>query len=354
MSTETSQIFSENPSGFFVFLKALDHLMTSHCSMQRGRRWCFTWNNYDEQEAINKLSSIQRMGFALRIVVGREIAPSTGTPHLQGYIHFSKRFTMNKVKSDLNQTVHLEIARGSEDQNIRYCSKGENLLIDWAHPAYDVQSVERRLLKKQDKQEETREILDSFLKMKTSEFEAIFPYQAFHWATKLRDWRISHTAQLPQWSGDLKAKNFWVWGAAGTGKSRWARQVTRDTSYPKNLNKWWDGYDVTVHRSVIIEDIDPTHGQWAAQLMKVWSDRYRFLGETKGSGVMVQPGTFFLIVTSNYPISEVFQNSADMPAIKRRFSEIHISGPQDITFNTQLPWDILQEPIYVSESDNQE
>lgn len=326
--------------------------------MQRGRRWCFTWNNYDEEEALNKLTLIQRAGWARRIVVGREVAPSTGTHHLQGYIHYAKVFRLSQVKSDLNQSVHLELAKGSEAQNIQYCSKEGNLLMDWAHQAYNEQSVEKRLAKKQDKQEETREILDSYLKMTSEQFEAIYPYQAFHWANKLRDWRISHTAKLDPWSGNLHVKNYWIWGEPGCGKSRWARNVTDDyPSYPKNLNKWWDGYDPSSHKSIIIEDIDPTHGKWAVQFFKVWCDRYRFLGETKGSGIMIDPGTYFLIVTSNYSIQQVFAEASqvDRDAIQRRFHEVYINGPEDIfLFTEKLPWYALDEPNLLGMPDNQE
>lgn len=325
--------------------------------MQRGRRWCFTWNNYDEEEALNKLTSLTKIGWVKRLIAGRETAPFTGTKHLQGYIHYSKALRMNQVKADLHPTVHLEVARASEKDNIEYCSKAEDLMIDWTHPVYNEQEEAKNWTKRQDKQEETRELLESYLKMTTDAFEALYPYQAFHWANKLRDWRISHTALLKPWGGQLHVKNFWIWGEPGCGKSKWARSATDEyPSYPKNLNKWWDGYDPSAHRSVIIEDIDPSHGKWAAQFMKVWSDRYRFLGETKGSGVMVQPGTYFLIVTSNYSIDQVFEEAPlDKDAIRRRFYEHYCTGPQDLwLWNKILDWDILQKPGIVEAADNQE
>ena len=60
--------------------------------------------------------------------------------------------------------------------------------------------------------------------------------------------------------------------------------------------------------------------------MKIWSDRYAFNGEIKGGTVYVEPGRWYLIVTSNHSIDEVFQGAPedDRNAIKRRFTEIEL------------------------------
>lgn len=49
----------------------------------RSYAWCFTLNNYTDEE-IRRLESLE----CERLVVGKEVAPTTGTPHLQGYIRF--------------------------------------------------------------------------------------------------------------------------------------------------------------------------------------------------------------------------------------------------------------------------
>jgi hypothetical protein len=74
-------------------------------------------------------------------------------------------------------------------------------------------------------------------------------------------------------------------------------------------------------RKVIIEDFPPLPiGDMHAQNMKIWADRYVLVGETKGSSMAVEPGRFFLIVTSNYHPNQCFSREMDLEAITRRFS----------------------------------
>lgn len=53
-------------------------------------------------------------------------------------------------------------------------------------------------------------------------------------------------------------------------------------AYLKMCNKWWDGY--TGQTEIILEDIDKTH-QCLAHHIKLWTDHYSFVGETKGGAI---------------------------------------------------------------------
>lgn len=50
----------------------------------RVKRFCFTLNNYTEDD-IKKLQEYAQEWTQFAII-GKEIAPTTGTPHLQGYM----------------------------------------------------------------------------------------------------------------------------------------------------------------------------------------------------------------------------------------------------------------------------
>jgi len=131
--------------------------------------------------------------------------------------------------------------------------------------------------------------------------------------------------RVENWDGDLTAKNIWLWGKPGIGKSKWASNLMNPQwQYKKAVNKWWDGYNLAIHKIVILEDF-PVNGQMFAQHLKIWADRYFFMAECKGASMVVEPGRFFLIITSNFPIEACFENIEDIEAIKRRFNEIEVT-----------------------------
>lgn len=118
-------------------------------------------------------------------------------------------------------------------------------------------------------------------------------------------------AELKILDGELQ--NEWLYGQAGTGKTKKAWDENPEL-YVKAINKWWDGYhgqDV-----VLLDDWDPKK-EGMESYLKIWSDRYPFRAETKGSSMMIRPKK--IIVTSNYSIEECFTNPEDAMAIKRRF-----------------------------------
>jgi hypothetical protein len=74
------------------------------------------------------------------------------------------------------------------------------------------------------------------------------------------------------------------------------------SSLKENCDKWWCGYDQASGKSVIIEDFPALpSGDMLVHHLKVWSDRFPFIGETKGSSLMVDPGGFVLLVASKFP-----------------------------------------------------
>nr|WAE43185.1 MAG: replication associated protein [Cressdnaviricota sp.] len=85
--------------------------------------YCFT-AYYSKETDIDVLK--EQLGkCSKKYLFGREICPTTGRHHLQGFIHLLKPMRITELK--LINSPHLEACVGSEEQNEKYCSKDGNV-----------------------------------------------------------------------------------------------------------------------------------------------------------------------------------------------------------------------------------
>lgn len=91
----------------------------------KGRNFTLTLNNYAEED----LTRLQSIDWILYGIVGKEVG-AEGTKHLQGYIQAKRdKVTtasgMGKrlLKAGLSSQPHCEIAKGTYEDNVKYCSK---------------------------------------------------------------------------------------------------------------------------------------------------------------------------------------------------------------------------------------
>lgn len=86
-----------------------------------AKYWCFTLNNYTEEQIGSIGSKIKevcdRGGF------GKEIAPTTGTPHLQGFISFKTKG--RPIECFGIPEIRWFKCRGSLQQNVDYITKDD-------------------------------------------------------------------------------------------------------------------------------------------------------------------------------------------------------------------------------------
>ncbi len=284
----------------------------------RAKRWIGTIQNYDEHVVIRLEDLLMDSDKIKYGCYGKEIAPTTGTPHLHFFIHFRAAIRRNTVKT-LIGSCWLDVARGSLKAIIEYIQKDGQFKEFGEKPI----QTEEELQKIKD----IKKMLEELMNLSWEEFETKYPVECYRNYNKLTNYKFRHQKINDPWNGELKFKNIWLWGAPGTGKSRWAHNQRPSTEiYKKNVNKWWDGYDNSTTKLVLIEDFPIDNKDWLINIMKIWSDRYAFNGEIKGGTVYVEPGRWYLIVTSNHSIDEVFQGAPedDRNAIKRRFTEIEL------------------------------
>jgi hypothetical protein len=109
-----------------------------------AKAWCFTLNNYTENEhgaLVQLFSSVADKYF---YIVGEEVGES-GTPHLQGYIEkktgrfrplpmFEVMRPGNNQEGALVNAMHFEKAKGNRTQNYKYCSKDDKFVTNIPKP----------------------------------------------------------------------------------------------------------------------------------------------------------------------------------------------------------------------------
>lgn len=266
---------------------------------ERSRGWCFTINNPTEDDYL-RVSELQES--ASYYIIGKEVG-ELGTNHLQGYVYFSNKCTLQAVKRLLPRS-HLEIQRGTAKQAITYCKK-EGDYEEWGTaPDLGGGNTQRQ---------QWRDIIDLSERGRLDELKERYPSEYFRHYQRIRSLRVRSSNIL---TGELEHE--WWYGDTGTGKSRRLWDEYPD-HFAKELNKWWDGY--ADEEVVAIEEWSPKN-ECTASFLKVWADRYPFPAQIKG-GCLKKIRPRKIIVLSNYTIDQCFERVEDRDPIKRRFKVIH-------------------------------
>lgn len=273
-------------------------------SNPKSRSVCFTLNNYGPAD-LASLVLLALEPSVKYLLYGREVGES-GTPHLQGFLYLHNPRVFSYFTGALPRS-HIEFTRGAVDQAIAYCKKdglfdefGTAPLTPAAKGVAEAQRWEsaRTAAKEGD--------LDSV------------PADIF----------VRYYRTLKEISKDFMRKppdldsgpcGLWMYGPAGVGKSRKAREDFPD-SYFKMCNKWWDGYQGEA--TVIIDDLDKKHDVLGHHL-KIWADRYAFIAENKGGALLIRPSK--IVVTSQYSINEIWEDAETREALHRRYTVVHLN-----------------------------
>jgi len=270
--------------------------------MSKVRDYRFTLNNYsaEEEQQLKELDGVKYMCF------GHEICPTTGTPHLQGYVYFNNAKHFNALKK-INQRISWRTCDASPEDNRDYCLKEDK--TNYFETGLCPVSQKRKGDLEKHRWAEIIELAEA------GDWEQLKLDHPKVYATQLQ--KLEHVHSKRQRNLETldytEIPHFWFYGAPGTGKSLAARQLAPD-AYIKNPNvKWWNSYDG--QDDVIIDDFDIYQKSQGGD-MKRWLDIYPFQGEIKGSQEMMRPKR--IIVTSNYHPNEIWDDETTQKAILRR------------------------------------
>lgn len=232
------------------------------------------------------------------LIYGREKAPDTGTPHLQGYVEWKRPKEWQTLKNT-HKRIHWECRLGSQEQAIKYCMKGEQSHAEWKEAAWSgpnwgkgAQVTEIGNRNEAGKRTDLDEVARLALaRVPVADIAAKYPsqYILYHKGIdKLIESQYKHRCAAPYIE--------WRWGPAGTGKTSEPSERHANAFYVKDGTVWWNGY--TQQECIIIDDFD---GKWPFRDLLRLLDQGPYQGQTKGGYIAINSP--YIYITCEFPPS---------------------------------------------------
>lgn len=271
--------------------------------MARARNWCWTLNNYTEDDE----AGIRAWSGSTYTLYGRELGGTMGTPHLQGYTEFSTAMRLSAVRG-LHPRIHWEVRRGTQKQAEEYCKKDG----DFCEIGRKKEQGKRSDISALYGELEDGACMADILELRPN-------YQNIRIGEKYLSYREKGRTQDPiVW---------WCHGATGTGKTREAVKAFPRAWLSSNTLRWWDGYDG--HEAIIIDDFRRDFCTFHYLLRAL--DRYDFRVEYKGGSRSLVAR--FITITCPYTARELWERQTDeeIGQLERR-----------ITFSFEFPAELKE------------
>lgn len=315
IETLIKQKLKQNSQNLLSVLKKIYSTMSVR--QEVAKNICLTVNNWTQAD----YDSIWNCALFGYVVIGKEVAPTTGTAHLQCYAQLLKRMRLTTVARQIPR-AHIEPAQAKAVDAANYCKKGEQSKHEWrnfkeygTHFGLNADFAEKGVLIEQGARIDLREAINTLTQTRSIRRVAETHPEVF-----IRNHRgiTAYALITVDPYVHTNCRGIWIYGPPGTGKSHCVREQF-PTLFVKPQNKWWDGYDA--QECVLLDDLDtPVLGHY----LKIWSDKYSCTGESKGGTVMLRHKVF--VVTSNFSIEELFTGAHGcdnnmVRAIQRRFYE---------------------------------
>lgn len=262
-------------------------------SNTRSRSWIFVLNNYTDNEVNYFKDKLSESKYA---VMGNEIAPTTGTPHIQGYVYYENARSFSSMKKLLPR-AHIEAAKGTPKQASDYCKKDGKF---WEHGESPEQGKRTDL-------DEIRDVVKETGKMR----EVVMAATSYQ-SVKMAEQILKYHEQKRNWKTEIR----WYFGGSGLGKSRDAFTEMPDAYTAMETGKWWEGYDA--HEDVIIDDMRKDFLKYHSLLRLL--DRNEFRVEAKGNSRQFLAKR--IIITTAFAPEVLYDTREDIYQLLRRIDEV--------------------------------
>lgn len=264
-------------------------------SCGKNRNWFLTINNYTSVE-ISKLNNLECKYIIYQMEEGEECH----TPHIHACIVYKNPRSWPRKYFP---TAHIEPVKSLSDC-IKYCSKIETR-VEGPYERGDKPNQGRRT----DLETVACEVLSG---KKLSEVAISDPGMFVKYGRGLT---LLREEVQPHRSSSKGPCCIWLYGLAGTGKSRIPHTLFgEDNVYIKDGTPWWNGYD---HETCII--IDDFDGKWPYRDFLRVLDRYKYSGQFKGGYLKINSP--YIFITCEFPPDHFWQDNA-LIQVTRRLKEI--------------------------------
>lgn len=273
---------------------------------KRYRSMNFTLNNWTEAER----KEILEWDACSYVVVGEEKAPTTGTPHLQGFAQFRRQLSGNQLKKFNNRISWRGPPYSTAERCIIYCKE-------------DGKFEERGTPHSQGRRTDLDEMKEDIMTGKTSVDQITIqnPTMYHQYGRTLE--KLQDLYQRKLYRTEM-TEGIWLWGPTGVGKSKLAfENFNPDTHYVWNSdNGWWDGY--TGQEIVIIDEF---RGQIPYNEILSLADRTPYAVRRRGRE-KIPFISKKVIITSSMPPEEVYKNLSvhdSLDQLRRRYQIIDLT-----------------------------
>jgi len=250
-------------------------------------------------------------------VIGSEICPSSGRPHLQGYLELVKQSRLAKLKKVLPPGVHIESRRGTQKQAIQYCQKDSNW-IDWGL---------KKMMGKRPDRGNLREFVRDGRPLRdiNAEYDLSF--------TDIKYYEKQQMIQRPPLC-IYKPHVTWYCGNSGTGKTTAALAEAGPFAYDKAIkDRWWTGFDN--EECILLNEWRPSEYFDASTTLKLLGGEPMLL-ETKGGHTHYRGVKRIILTTIQRPeeIWAKYHSDEQIKQLLRRIDVIKVCHISQSSGNT--------------------